>query len=176
MMHVFCDLQKVAARDDGTIEVEARTVQRRANLNAEGRRAHPPFVEGPYGYDVPEHEQIVGLSAIGPQEARPVSTTPEQRAQILKLRSEGKSNSEIARHVGTSAPTVSRVANAKGDVRGPTPRPRVLTPQQEAQLSAERAAGIPDKQLAHKYGVHQTSVGIIDRRHQAEAAPKKAAE
>lgn len=161
-------------RDAG--EVEARTVQRRANLNAEGRRAHPPFVEGPYGYDVPEHEQIVGLSAIGPQEARPVSTTPEQRAQILKLRSEGKSNSEIARHVGTSAPTVSRVANAKGDVRGPTPRPRVLTPQQEAQLSAERAAGIPDKQLAHKYGVHQTSVGIIDRRHQAEAAPKKAAE
>ena len=111
--------------------------------------------------------------SLGMAGGRPHSLSAEQRAQILKLRSEGKSNSEIARHVGTSAPTVSRVANAGGDVRGPTPRPRALTPSQEAQLAAERAAGVPDKQLAHKYGVDQSSVGIIDRRHRAE---KQAAE
>lgn len=40
-------------------ETEARLVQSRRDLTPEQRLANPPWQEGPYGYDVPESQQIV---------------------------------------------------------------------------------------------------------------------
>lgn len=48
-------------------EVEARTVQKRADLTPDERRARPPWLD----YDIPESQQIVRLDANGKQSALP---------------------------------------------------------------------------------------------------------
>lgn len=46
-------------------ETEARLVESRMNLTPEQRRAIPPWSKGPYGYDVPEADQIVRFNTGG---------------------------------------------------------------------------------------------------------------
>lgn len=153
-------------RDAG--EVEARAVQKRANLSTEGRRSRAPWLD----YDVPARDQIVSVDLgtgkiVNGVEARPLSTTPETRARITELAAQGKSHEQIARETGASRSTVTRTVQAvTGPVgKGGPGRGRLLTRRQEALLVAERRAGTNDKTLADKYGVDQTTVGTIARRH-----------
>lgn len=62
-------------------ETEARLVQSRRDLTPEQRLANPPWQEGPYGYDVPESQQIVRFGNEGMSNAAkpPLDMSPEAR-------------------------------------------------------------------------------------------------
>lgn len=64
------DPQELYRRQAG--ETEARLVQSRRDLTPDQRLANPPWQEGPYGYDVPESQQIVRFGNEGMASSTPV--------------------------------------------------------------------------------------------------------
>lgn len=110
------------------------------------------------------HPEPIEVEAIQPERpARPKRWTAEAKAEVIALYEGGMSMEAIQRETGYNSMRVRRVL----DQAGTAVRPNrcVLTPDVMAEVMRLKAEGIPNTELAHRYGVtHQAIARAVARR------------
>lgn len=98
--------------------------------------------------------------------------TPEQDAEIAKLRQTGTTLSSLCRQFGGSLPAMRHSLERSGVATGKTGRPkwRTFTPEQIADMAALWESGESQTFIAKRYGTTQTIISGVLKQEGVEVA------